>query len=174
MKTLSLFSRRPQPLTLDFRGSGSRRWAWPGLILLALATLLAGWQYACYEELDAEIVRQEEAVSALRRKPTRSVPVAGDKGNADMARQLALPWDGLLRAMEAALGSDVALLSLEADANGVRLAGEALSLEEALAFVQRLSAGAVLVRPELLSHEVKTVEGRQVVGFTVRSGWRAP
>ena len=168
----SLFADRPQELNLEFQGRGHRL-SRPGMALLVLALLLTAWQVWRYQELDAEAARQEDRLGTLRHKAAQSAPAGNAAATAELPRQLAQPWDGLLRSVESALGPDIALLSVEMGGSAVKLSGEAASLEDALAFVQRLGASPVLAHPELLSHEVRPMEGRSVVGFTVRAGWRS-
>jgi hypothetical protein len=166
----------PGPLKLDFRrpAAGWAGFSWMGLAVLALGLLLTGWQAWRYLDMQGKVVAAEDRV-AERAKNSAAGSRSGvaEMGQSEALRPLNRPWDRLLKDLAAAAGPDLALLALEADGSRgtLRLLGEGKSLDEALAYVHRLGASSTLLHPELVSHEMRQVDGLPVVGFTIQAGW---
>ena len=168
----------PGPLKLDFQRPaagwvGSSR---IGLAMLALGLLLAGGQAWRYLDMQARVAAAEDRAAELAKKSAagnRSGAV--EKGQSELLRHLSHPWDRLLTDLASAASPDLALLALDADGirGRLRLLGEGKSLDEVLAYVHRLGTSASLVHPELVSHEMRLVDGQPVVGFTIQAGWGA-
>jgi hypothetical protein len=166
----------PGPLKLDFRRPAAG-WAGvsrTGLAVLALGLLLAGGQIWRYLDMQGRLVAAEDSVADLLKKSAamnRSGAV--DMGQGEALRHLNQPWDRLLKDLAAAASPDLALLTLEADGvrGRLRLLGEGKNLDEVLAYVHRLGASSSLMHPELVSHEMRQVDGQPVVGFTIQAGW---
>jgi hypothetical protein len=100
----------------------------------------------------------------------------------DNARQilthLALPWEPLFGAIEAALTRDTALLAIEPDAAKglVRLSGEARNYPAILVLMRRLEQpvaghGVVLSGVHLLSHDVRDDVPERPLRYTVSARW---
>jgi Tfp pilus assembly protein PilN len=67
----------------------------------------------------------------------------------------------------------VAVLDFDAQARGrtLRLAGEAKTMDEVLAFVERLRKSKRLDDVYLLGHEARKVGAADVIAFTVQATW---
>jgi hypothetical protein len=92
--------------------------------------------------------------------------------------QLALPWEPLFGAIEAALTRDTALLAIEPDAakGMVRLSGEARNYPAILVLMRRLEQpvaghGVVLSGVHLLSHDVRDDVPERPLRYTVAARW---
>jgi hypothetical protein len=164
----------PGPLKLDFRrpAAGWAGSSWRGLTLLALGLLLAGWQAGRYLDFQERVIALEDKLAEMAKRSAAGSRAA-EMGQSEALRPLSRPWDRLLQDLGAAASPDLALLALEADGarGGLRLLGEGKSLEEVLAYVQRLGASPSLAHPELVSHELRQVDGQPVVGFTIQASW---
>ncbi len=170
-------------LLLDFHPAAARRPRWGEWLALALAAACAGF-VARELALQRAAIETQEArheLLAARLQPARPrVEVASP----DMARriaaanavidQLAVPWDALFKALESADARGLGLLSITPDArqHTLRLAGEARTVPEVLAYVDRLSALQMLEQVHLEGYSTVQRDGIDVVSFTLETTWR--
>lgn len=164
-------------LDIDF---AQRRARWPAWVLLALGLAVAGdasWRY--WELRDAQAQVQQRRSAASRRAPPPAPP-PDERTQRELAaarqvlQELALPWDALLRDIEAALGEHAALLAIEPDASRrlVRVSGEARRYADAIEFMQRLDAAPTLMGVHLQNHQVRDDVPERPVQFTLGASWR--
>lgn len=92
--------------------------------------------------------------------------------------QLALPWEPLFGAIEAALTRDTALLAIEPDAakGVVRISGEARNYPAILVLMRRLEQpvtghGVVLSGVHLLNHDVRDDVPERPLHYTLAARW---
>lgn len=170
-------------LDIDFAAAPRR-----GPSLAGLALLLAGAAAVALVSLELDDLDQQTAVAEARLKSlTRRSPSASAKSTgpgrdaaAGPAREalarLRAPWPELLEQLEALADLPVAILDLGADAHGrtLRLAGEAKTLDEVLAFVERLRQSRRLDEVYLQGHEARKVGAAEVVAFAVQATWPQP
>lgn len=157
--------RRPAPL------------AWLALVAsLALATDAAIHRAALADELE----RAEQSAlamagdSATRRARAPDPALARDSKRAEQVMQrLALPWDELFRAVEAAGTERVALLALQPDSRRreLNITGEAADFASMLAYVERLGKSSPLHGVHLLRHETRQDDPQHPILFTVAARW---
>ncbi len=90
-----------------------------------------------------------------------------------VVRELRQPWDGLFAAIEDAKTDDVALLSVDPDANRglLRIGGEARRREAMLDFVQRLEGEGVLHDVLLVEHAIQLQNRDKPVRFSISATW---
>lgn len=173
---------KPLPLQLDWLHPGQRRrgWQWLGAGILCLGLAAAGLEVSALLEANAGIASAQDSLQHLRSRSALARASVGSEaaGQGEAAaegalQRLALPWNRLLLELEAARGEDVALLSLETDAakGSVRLMGEAKSLADVLAYVERLGGTVSLATPQLLSQENRQSDGQPVVAFVIEARW---
>jgi len=174
-------------LQLDYRRD-SKPLPWLGLMLLAsvLLTLVLLGRY--YQDLEsshadwmARIDRLESlsgarahiAARLLGEQAARAQILEAQYAN-QVLRQLSLPWNALFQALEDSAGQNVALLSLEPDAQKgtVRIRGEAKNLGAALHFVKQLGTSGVFASVFLQNHEVQQQDPQKPVRFTLVAGWK--
>lgn len=170
-------------LRIDFENgrTAPRRLAIPLLIAsLVLIVVVAG----AYRDTRAQVEYWNDEVAQLRSGGTRAAqagsPRVPDKGTEaelkrahEIVNQLALPWDQLFLAVEAATPSDVALLGIEPNAqkHSVRLTGEGKNIHAVLAYVQQLEAQPILRDVYLLDHGTPDAPQRPA-RFVIEAIWR--
>lgn len=174
-----------RPLFLDYqrKAPGGSRLGWA---VLAAGVVAAGIAIHAFVETSRELQQAEYTLSRLERKP---VPVVrGDLARSDTVRlgdeikfansvveRLTLPWEDLLQALEATTTGDVALLSVEPDAQRklLRITAETKNKSDMLAYVDRLSGSRRLTGVHLVSHQVGNQEPGQPVRFSMQAYWGA-
>ena len=178
---------RGASLQLDFRRSPSSPWRWFGWGLLTVAVssaVIFSRQYAEIDQRHADLQSRADQLDERVRAASsgRSTTTADPQALADLRRanviidQLTVPWDDLFDALEAAGSRSLGVLSLTPNARDrtVRLAGESLSMNELLAYVDRLGAQTTLSRVHLLGYNAVQRDGVSVVSFTLSAIWRLP
>ena len=172
-------------LQMDFRRPPTSRWRWAGWAALAIAVAAAVAVASAYSESEQEhgdaVARSARLAQQDRgANPRRAVPAADPQLLADLRSantvidQLTVPWDELFDAIESAGSRDLGLLALTPNARdrSVRLAGEALSIDQVLAYVDRLAAQPALSRVHLLGYNAVQRDGVSAVAFTLAATWR--
>lgn len=171
-------------LELEFlagAGGRPRRVAW---LALALSVAFAAWigerHSQSQQQLESLQARQDELQQRLRPAAdarlgalTAEAPKRIEQANAVIER-LTLPWEDLFRAVEAADSRSMALLSLEPNARDMtlRIAGEARSIGDLLAYVDRLALQPCLKQVQLVGFDTVQRDGVAVVSFTLAARWK--
>lgn len=171
-----------KPIAIDFKRARA------GLGGLSLALLAAGLIAVAYvgsaqRELAARIRDAESRVNRLEQTGTRRLPVTHAEDGAALQlevrqanailRELAMPWNGLFTAVETSGEKDVALLSVQPDAQRrvLRLSGEARNLAALLRYVERLEKNPALSRVYLTQHEIRGQDPERPVRFALNADW---
>lgn len=155
---------------------------WLRWLLLAIALGFAADVGFAYYSVRTRMADNEHALARIRpaadgaadAAARRSPPSAEEvKIARETMQRLALPWDKLFRALEAAASDKVALLSVEPDARtgAVLISGEAAEYRSALEYVSLLGRGGALERPHLVRHEQLDNAGAKSVRFVVSAAW---
>lgn len=173
------------PLRIDFRRPPRARGHWVGWLALALAVPAVVAVSRAYSEVaqrhEAAQSRHDRLAERLRGNGTRRAAAAPDAQTlADIGRantvieQLVVPWDALFDAIEGADARGLGLLSLTPNArdSSLRLAGEARSIDELLAYVDRLAAQPALREVHLLAYSTVVRDGASVLSYTLAATWR--
>lgn len=173
-------------LQLDFQRPPTTRARWVGWLLLAVAVpvvVLTAESYSRADQARALAQGRHEHLQARGQadRPQRAVAVPDADTLASVRRanavidQLSVPWGELFVAIEAADARGLGVLSLTPNARdrSLRLAGEARSMEDLLAYVQRMAAQPALQQVHLLAYGTAVREGVPVVSFTLAATWRA-
>lgn len=172
-------------LSLDF-ASAQRTLAGPrlslGLALLAAGAValgIAAWEYReqtlTNDSLRAR--RDQLELRLQRQKPAKLVSpelaAQFDQAGAAYA-QILTPWEEIFRALEAARGANIALLSLTADAGKgeISLAGEAKDFAALSGFADTLSASPRFRKAALVNHKFSDGAPPIVVKFDLALAWR--
>ncbi|MFM9915591.1 MAG: hypothetical protein ACKVOX_07275 [Rhizobacter sp.] len=130
---------------------------------------------------DATQSRHDRLAERLRGSGLRRTDAPPDAQTlADVRRanaiieQIVVPWEALFDAIEGADASGLGLLSLTPSARdrSLRLAGEARSMEELLAYVDRMAAQPALGQVHLQGYRTVVREGVPVLAFTLAATWR--
>ncbi|HEY0666469.1 MAG TPA: hypothetical protein VGD24_10415 [Gallionella sp.] len=167
---------------LDYQQSRPIHWAGPALLGAALLALLVAAAYQM--SLNDQAAGWEQRLESIERDHGLRTP-AGGMGAEQLAqdvrranevlRQLTLPWEELLEAVEAAGGKKVALLTLEPDIDKqqVKISGEARDMMVLLNYITQLEAQPVFGPVYLQSHQVQLRDPDQPVRFAVLAIWRS-
>jgi hypothetical protein len=161
----------------------SRRSPWAGWVLLAIAIGFAVDLTASYRSVREEVATREDRLARAGPSLTARAGSAGraavSEEEVQLAREtiarLSTPWDNLFGALESIKLDNVALVSIEPEAESgtVTLSGEARDYLAALTYVSWLSGQKTLHDVHLIRHEIRQNEPRQPVAFSVRASWRA-
>lgn len=174
-------------LQLDFVRPVASAWRWVGWLMLAAAVLgVVAWSEVYSQVAQAREAaqgRHDRVEARLRGNgPRRAVAAPDAQTLADVQRanmvidQLAVPWDDLFNAVEAADARGLSLLSLTPNARdrSLRLVGESQSIDELLDYVDRLAAQPTLSQVHLLGYSTPVRDGVSVVSFNLAATWRSP
>jgi Tfp pilus assembly protein PilN len=170
-------------LWLDFHPAAGRRVRWGEWAVLVVALAGAALQAGAIARQRAEIETQQARRDVLdaRLQPAKArAEVVGP----ELARRIAaanqviaelvVPWDALFKAIESADARGLGVMSLAPNAreHALRLTGEARSVPDLLAYVDRMAALKVLDEVHLESYETVQRDGTDVVSFTLAATWR--
>ncbi len=169
---------------LDINFTRRRRAASPlGWLLLVAGGLALGVVALDHQqakvELQAVQERAQRQARELRPGPRRQVAPVSPETAVAVARvgtALAQPWDGLLRELEAQRDPRVALLGIEAQAatRSLRMTGEARSMNDVVAYVNRLRRSALTQSAVLSTHEARREGEVDLIRFSLDLVWKAP
>jgi hypothetical protein len=173
------------PLSLDFASAqrtlaGSAPYLGMGLLLAGtLALAIVAWNHEQQIEANVTLRAQRDQLAARvqRRQPHEQVPAdlsaQFDQAAAAYA-QITTAWDELLHALETSRSSEIALLSLTADASKQEfaLSGEAKDFGALSRFSDTLSSNPVFRRVALANHKLSEGAPPVVVKFELMLAWR--
>jgi Tfp pilus assembly protein PilN len=171
-------------LDLDFAGS-ARRGRWLGIGLLLVASVATAKMLHIYSSstsesnlLEARIAQLERRAGGARaeRTPVAESTLREIRHANEVIGQIALPWDRLFKAVEAAASNKVGLLGITPDQKGgtVEVSGECADLQTMFDYVKRLDRQASLGRVYLLNHQINAQDPQRPVRFTVTASWLQP
>ncbi len=169
-------------LNLDYQRS-ARPFPWAGLVILGVALALLGGAAFYYRGVNEQIGYWEtRAGQVLRARARQSLGSQREIRDAaqeikranEVLGQITLPWDKLFQAVEWSAGKDVALLSLEPDADRheMKIGGEAKNIAAMLGYVGHLSEQRMFTSVYLLNHQVQEQSPDQPVRFALIASWR--
>lgn len=160
-------------LNIEFQRVAKPRWV--GWALLAIAVFLIAEVDMRKQEL-AEEIAVWKGGSTASTKIQANMPAVEDQAKEAgvVIEQLALPWSPLFGSLERAHSENVALLSVQPDAQrrSVTLTGEAKGYADVLGYVSRLKSEAKLGNVYLVSNELKEEQPQRPVGFTITADWK--
>ena len=169
-------------LYLDYQRS-NRPFPWAGVVLLFLAMGVLALVDIYYQGLNEKIGYWEsksgQVLKAAKRQMTNSPREISDMALEithanDVLNQITLPWDKLFQAVEWSSGKDVALLTIEPDAEKhvVKISGEAKNIAAVLNYVRHLSEQEIFNSVYLQSHQVQEQNPEKPVRFALVAAWR--
>ena len=147
---------------------------------LAAATIAFGVDQALHFQStrDAvyalEVKLASERTGPAPRLPLRQVSAEEIALARDTVGRLTTPCDRLFHALESAHSEQVALLSIEPDAETrtVTINGEARDYLAALTYLAGLSGQPALRRVHLVRHEVQRPASPRPLAFTISAAWK--
>lgn len=168
------------PLQIDFvrRPPVASALGWLLLLcgLAGIAVVLADTLAAREQLRSAQEQLDRQTRHARAPAPRRAVPMvaperqrSADRASAALQR----PWGDLLLALEAQTDSRVAVLALQGNGEdgSLRLSGEARSMKDVAAYLERLRGQPALRSVVLSSHEGRSEAGVGLVRFTLDAQW---
>jgi len=160
-----------------------RPFPWAGVTLLALALAALALAATYYRDTTAQADYWEAKAGQAAKATARAGP-ATKREISDMAleikhanevlSQITLPWDSLFHAVEWSAGQDIALLTIEPDAekHQVKIRGEAKNIGAMLSYVRHLSSQDAFSSVYLQSHQVQRRERENPVRFALVASWK--
>ena len=150
---------------------------WPGLLVLVVSIAVSAELFVRYRDTQAELARLQLAgsmVPAQRRAPpapSRERLDAEMRNAESVVRQLALPWAGIIQAIEASATRDVVILQLQPDADtrSLRLTAEARSREAMFDYLRRLSSAPALADVHVVNHQLQRDDPQRPIQFSVQA-----
>ena len=172
-----------RPLSLDYRRT-SASFTKIGLLLLLIglaAAVAVGYEF---RTVGIELTVAEERTGHLERlvqqrgapkqsKLTPELLHEVQQAN-EVLHQLAMPWEGLFKTLEASDNDRVALLAIQPDVRKrlVKLNGEAKDFTALLDYLKQLEQDKALTDIVLLNHEIHQQDPEKPVRFAVSAAWR--
>jgi Tfp pilus assembly protein PilN len=170
-------------LDIDFAAAPRRGSSLVGLVLLLLGAAALGLVWLDLDDLEQEVAAAETRLQSRTRRPSptaagKAANIAANAGESAASAVLArlrTPWPELLEQLETLSDLPVAVLDVEAQANGrsLRLAGEAKTMDEVLAYLEQLRQSRRFDEVVLRGHELRRVGASEVVAFTLQATWPA-
>lgn len=169
-------------LDLDYQRSMTP-FPWAGVVLLLLAFGALALVDLYYRGLTEKIgyweFKSGQVLKATQRRMASSPREIKDmeqeiKHANEVLNQITLPWDKLFQAVEWSSGKDVALLTIEPDAEKhvVKISGEAKNIEGVLSYVRHLSEQEIFSSVYLQSHKVQQQNPEKPVRFALVAAWK--
>jgi len=165
---------KPPRLELD-HAAPRRRARWPGFALLGVSLAIAVHLGSSYRDTASALRNVPTAAPAPAPRPAPSKTADAEEKVARAAmRQLALPWAGLIRALEDSATPDVALLQLQPEAQQqvLRVTAEARSAAAMFRYLKGLSGAKGLSEIHLVTHEVAQDDPQRPVRFAAQASFR--
>jgi Tfp pilus assembly protein PilN len=153
-----------------------------GVVLLALGVAAAFAVVALQDGLKDEAGLLESQVAKLERRVRGAAPVSVQideplrqeilRAN-EVIDQLALPWDGLFRAVEGAASDRVVLRGIAPDARAgtVQISAETADVDAMFDYVRRLEQQSGLSKVYLLQHQRERRNTARPIHFLVSASW---
>lgn len=169
-------------LHLDYqRGKNPFPWAGVVLLLLALGVLLLfdiryqglTERIDYWESKTGQVLRVSERQKA--NSPREISDMAQEVKHAnEVLNQITLPWEKLFQAVEWSSGRDVALLTIEPDAEKhvVKISGEAKNIPAVLSYLKHLAEQEIFESVYLQSHQVQEQNPEKPVRFALVAAWK--
>ena len=151
-----------------------RRAGWVGFAVLGFSIILSIQTGLRYRDTVDAIENMPVAVSAPAIPVKARTSDAEDKVARAAVRQLALPWAGLIRAVEDSATPDVALLQLQPEAQQqlLRVSAEARDSSAMFKYLRHLAAARGLAEVHLVTHEVAQDDPQKPVRFSAQASFR--
>lgn len=175
-----------RPVHLDYQRA-YRPFPTLGVILLMVA-LIIGAQIARQYEYLSRVLDGWEAMEARVSRLARQHDIRlGERGDPDaeqkarevikaneVLRRITLPWDELFAAVESAAPGEVALLTMEPDAEKrvLKISGEAKHVAAMLDYVRLLEGRTMFHTVTLSNHQVQVTDPQRPVRFSLVAAWR--
>jgi Tfp pilus assembly protein PilN len=168
-----------RPLAINFVSARKRPSALALLVFALGAAALVASAQDFLDARDALALEQEQSARLPRKTPNnsaRALPrVASEEAQqvVRIAGELQVPWDAMLRDLEARASQSVALISVsvQGPARTLRITGEAAAMPDVVQYVTRLRESEILSSVYLSSQEERKVGAARVIRFSLDANW---
>lgn len=158
-----------------------------GLILLLVALAIGVQMGRQYEYLTRVLDGWETMEARVGRLARQHDIRIGERGDPDaeqkarevtkaneVLRRITLPWDELFAAVESAAPGEVALLTMEPDAElrVLKISGEAKHFAAMLDYIRLLEGRPMFHTVTLSNHQVQVADPQRPVRFSLVAAWR--
>jgi Tfp pilus assembly protein PilN len=154
-------------LWLDYQQPAPGR-GMPGVILLAVSLLAAGWLLANYFAVVGTLDDATQEVSRLKRAAASQLPT----GTIAPAAQSADRWESLFASLESAGDDSVTLLALKPGRTEITITGEAKDMDASMEYVKRLQSATVFANIHVTQSELVAEHPQRPIRFTLASAWQ--
>lgn len=169
-------------LYLDYQRS-KKPFPWAGVVLFLLALGGSALVDIYYQGLTEKIgyweLKSGQILKAAERQMTSRPREISDmaqeiKHANEVLNQITLPWEKLFQAVEWSSGKDVALLTIEPDAEKhvVKISGEAKNIAAVLSYLKHLAEQEIFDSVYLQSHQVQEQNPEKPVRFALVAAWK--
>ena len=171
-----------EPLKFDYLADGRNIWIGAAALVAGLfARAVRGLELSGREpgvsqqEMLAANVRHASVARqamATTEKDSEQVALEVKQANS-IILELSLPWKELFDAFESSRHSDIAVLSIEPDAQKglVRISGEAKSLDSLPGYIAYLQKISLFQDVALLNHQIQDQDPQRPVRFMLQANW---
>ena len=167
------------PLHLDFRAS-ARVPAWASVVLAIIALSFAVELGVSYQKTRQATAEAEYRLARAGKRAAAPDAAAVRASAEEMAaareayERLAVPWEGLFRALESTASDKISLSAIEPDpkSGSVLISGEADDFPAALDYVARLERSGSLKNAHLVKHELRPGETQRPIAFSISASWK--
>jgi Tfp pilus assembly protein PilN len=171
-----------QKIQLDYQSDKQNLWLGMALLVLGVGSMVLVSN--AYQQQSEQLAEQEVALARIKNEtPTHKIALPVEHDSEKLALevkqanavilQLSLPWQALFEAFEGAHQNDIAVLSIEPDAQKawVRISGEAKSLDSLPAYVAYLQKVPLFQEVTLLNHQIQDQDPQKPVRFMLQASW---
>ena len=176
-------AQRVSAVDLDFLAG--RHFNWAGTIALITGASGLIFMVWTYQELDHKLNFQQMQILRLKGQgksllaPTVVQPrdteqsIRETKQANAVILALSLPWKEFFEALEASQTSEVAVLTIEPNAQKgiVRISAEAKKLESMLAYVANLQKITMFHDVLVMSHQIQEQDPQKPIRFVIQAAW---
>lgn len=168
---------------LNHAKTSSSASGWSVLFLLLACVFIGAvcWNYFNTQReisaLTLELQHLTQPKKNLRTSKVSSSNNGKDDGQAKAVHralaEINTPWHDVFKALESANQESIKLLSFEPSATTqqVRLSATALSVDDMMAYVNRLATQSTLRQVRIISHEATNINGVSAIVFHVEAQW---
>ncbi|SCK24613.1 hypothetical protein [Vogesella sp. LIG4] len=155
-----------------------------GLLCIAVVLLLLGaadiWHAYREQEQASAALMAARHHPTIKRAPVKAVPTAvvkqEEKQSRAVLRELAVPWQGLLAAVEDYPSHDVALIGIDQvpSQSLVHITAETKDVDTMIAYLKYLQGSKLLYRVALSEYRIEDKVPGTPVRFQIAAAWRSP
>jgi hypothetical protein len=137
-----------------------------------LSDILEGWE-ALEKRVD-RLARHHDLRPGERRNPDAEQGAREVAKANEVLRRITLPWDELFAAVESAAPSEVALLTMEPDAEKrlLKITGEAKHVAAMFDYIRTLERRPMFQTVTLSNHQEQITDPQRPIRFTLMAAWR--